>query len=74
MQGKMFHAGTICIVPVGLPARGKTYMSTKLARYLKWLGVKTQVFNTGEFRRKLYGPNTIHHLFNPGRNRLVVEL
>ncbi|KAJ1503490.1 hypothetical protein HMI54_008030 [Coelomomyces lativittatus] len=61
----MFHAGTICIVPVGLPARGKTYMSTKLARYLKWLGVKTQVFNTGEFRRKLYGPNTIHHLFNP---------
>lgn len=30
------------IVMVGLPARGKTYISTKLTRYLNWIGVKTK--------------------------------
>ena len=29
------------IVMVGLPARGKTYISKKLARYLNWIGVPT---------------------------------
>lgn len=31
-----------CFVMVGLPARGKTYISKKLARYLNWIGVKTK--------------------------------
>jgi broad specificity phosphatase PhoE len=35
----------------GLPARGKTYISKKLARYLHWIGIKTKVFNVGEYRR-----------------------
>ncbi|CAF0936753.1 unnamed protein product [Didymodactylos carnosus] len=39
------------IVMVGLPARGKTYISKKLARYLHWIGIKTKVFNVGEYRR-----------------------
>ncbi|CAB3409340.1 unnamed protein product [Caenorhabditis bovis] len=39
------------IVMVGLPARGKTYISKKLCRYLKWTGFKTKVFNVGEYRR-----------------------
>uniref|UniRef100_A0A3B3BGW6 6-phosphofructo-2-kinase domain-containing protein n=1 Tax=Oryzias melastigma TaxID=30732 RepID=A0A3B3BGW6_ORYME len=30
------------IVMVGLPARGKTYMSKKLTRYLNWIGVPTK--------------------------------
>uniref|UniRef100_A0A0M3JDG1 6PF2K domain-containing protein n=1 Tax=Anisakis simplex TaxID=6269 RepID=A0A0M3JDG1_ANISI len=29
------------IVMVGLPARGKTYISRKLCRYLKWIGFST---------------------------------
>ncbi|KNE65063.1 hypothetical protein AMAG_10727 [Allomyces macrogynus ATCC 38327] len=64
--GRMFHAGTICIVPVGLPARGKTYMSKKLCRYLRWLGVKTEVYNIGTYRRKLFGANLPHSFFDPG--------
>ncbi|XP_007503992.1 6-phosphofructo-2-kinase/fructose-2,6-bisphosphatase 3 isoform X1 [Monodelphis domestica] len=39
------------IVMVGLPARGKTYMSKKLTRYLNWIGVPTKVFNVGDYRR-----------------------
>lgn len=30
------------IVMIGLPARGKTYMSKKLTRYLNWIGVPTK--------------------------------
>lgn len=41
------------IVMVGLPARGKTYISRKLCRYLKWTGFNTMVFNVGDYRRDL---------------------
>ncbi|KAK0146846.1 6-phosphofructo-2-kinase/fructose-2,6-bisphosphatase [Merluccius polli] len=40
------------IVMVGLPARGKTYISKKLTRYLNWIGVPTRVFNVGQYRRE----------------------
>lgn len=30
------------VVMVGLPARGKTYMSKKLTRYLNWTGCPTK--------------------------------
>ncbi|MEE6481658.1 hypothetical protein FKM82_012929 [Ascaphus truei] len=40
------------IVMVGLPARGKTYISKKMTRYLNWIGVPTKVFNVGEYRRE----------------------
>lgn len=35
------------IVMIGLPARGKTYMSKKLTRYLNWIGVPTK----GQYQR-----------------------
>ena len=31
------------IAMVGLPARGKTYISKKLSRYLNWIGINTRV-------------------------------
>jgi broad specificity phosphatase PhoE len=37
---------------VGLPARGKTFMSKKLTSYLSWIGIETRIFNVGEYRRK----------------------
>lgn len=40
------------IVMVGLPARGKTYISKKLSRYLNWIGINTRAFNAGDYRRK----------------------
>lgn len=35
------------IVMIGLPARGKTYMSKKLTRYLNWIGVPTKGITLG---------------------------
>lgn len=40
---------------VGLPARGKSYITKKLARYLNWLQHDTQIFNVGERRRVAAG-------------------
>lgn len=39
------------IFMVGLPARGKSYICRKLARYLSWCGFNTRVFNVGNKRR-----------------------
>ena len=36
---------------VGLPARGKSYVTKKIARYLNWLQHDTRIFNVGERRR-----------------------
>ncbi|GFZ48093.1 hypothetical protein JCM24511_05841 [Saitozyma sp. JCM 24511] len=54
-SGRLWHAGLILIVTVGLPARGKTHISRALERYLRWLGVKTRVYSLGDYRRKVLG-------------------
>ncbi|KAK9372827.1 6-phosphofructo-2-kinase-domain-containing protein [Lipomyces chichibuensis] len=57
-SGRLFHAGKICIVLVGLPARGKTHLAVSLTRYLRWLGVKTHAFHLGDYRRVHIAPGT----------------
>ncbi|KAF5386441.1 hypothetical protein D9757_005843 [Collybiopsis confluens] len=54
-SGLLFHAGKILVITIGLPARGKTHISRALERYLRWMGVKTQVVSLGDFRRKTLG-------------------
>lgn len=54
-SGRLFHSGRIVIATVGLPARGKTHTAVALARYLRWLGVKTRVFHLGDYRRTAVG-------------------
>ncbi|KAG8759980.1 Fructose-2,6-bisphosphatase [Serendipita sp. 396] len=41
----------IVLAMVGLPARGKSYLSNKLTRYLQWLEYDVKVFNVGNLRR-----------------------
>jgi 6-phosphofructo-2-kinase/fructose-2,6-biphosphatase 4 len=54
-SGLLWHAGKILVVTVGLPARGKTHISRALERYLRWMGVKTNVISLGDHRRKVAG-------------------
>ncbi|XP_045612118.1 6-phosphofructo-2-kinase/fructose-2,6-bisphosphatase 1 isoform X2 [Procambarus clarkii] len=56
------------VAMVGLPARGKTYIAMKLARYLNWVGLPTKVFNVGDYRRQAVGNYRGHDFFHP-RNR-----
>ncbi|XP_074646867.1 6-phosphofructo-2-kinase/fructose-2,6-bisphosphatase-like isoform X2 [Tubulanus polymorphus] len=53
----------LVIAMVGLPARGKTYISKKLTRYLNWVGIKTRVFNVGEYRRNATKDYQCHNFF-----------
>jgi len=45
----------LVIVMVGLPARGKSYITKKLVRYLNWLQHDSKIFNVGERRREVAG-------------------
>ncbi|GAA5949104.1 hypothetical protein JCM10213_007092 [Rhodosporidiobolus nylandii] len=47
-----YSEAKIVVAMVGLPARGKSYLSNKLQRYLLWL--EYQVFNVGQYRRQIY--------------------
>lgn len=55
----------LVIVMVGLPARGKSYITKKLARYLNWLQHDTRIFNVGEKRRVVAGGQPVSP--NPAR-------
>eukprot|EP00095_Tigriopus_kingsejongensis_P009052 maker-scaffold308_size214241-snap-gene-0.27 protein:Tk09052 transcript:maker-scaffold308_size214241-snap-gene-0.27-mRNA-1 annotation:"hypothetical protein DAPPUDRAFT_304281" len=43
------------VAMVGLPARGKSYISEKLKRYLNWIHINTRKFNVGVRRRQEAG-------------------
>ena len=43
----------LVIAMVGLPARGKSYISKMLMRYLKWTGFECELFNVGSYRREM---------------------
>lgn len=43
----------VCVVMVGLPARGKSLIAQKIVRYLSWLSIKSKCFNVGTYRRKI---------------------
>ncbi|ODQ65781.1 bifunctional 6-phosphofructo-2-kinase/fructose-2,6-bisphosphate 2-phosphatase, partial [Nadsonia fulvescens var. elongata DSM 6958] len=43
----------LVIVMVGLPARGKSYITNKLCRYLTWQQHRCKIFNVGNTRQQL---------------------
>lgn len=61
----------ICMV--GLPARGKTYISRKLAGYLTWIGIKVEVFNVGEYRRKATKEYNHHDFFKSTNTEVNIK-
>jgi len=60
--------GKLLIALVGLPARGKSYISRTLERHFNWSGINTETFNCGDYRRKNIGvhlPSTFYDPENP---------
>lgn len=55
----------LIIAMVGLPARGKSFTSNRLANYLNWCGLKCKVFNAGEFRRNILNGFQDNLFFDP---------
>lgn len=54
------------IAMVGLPARGKSVVARKIKENLEKEGVRIQVFNNGDVRRRLLPENTSHaDFYNP---------
>lgn len=45
----------LVIIMVGLPARGKSYITKKITRYLSWQQHNTRIFNVGNRRRVAAG-------------------
>ncbi|RDL38232.1 Phosphoglycerate mutase-like protein [Venustampulla echinocandica] len=41
----------LVVIMVGLPARGKSYITKKIQRYLSWQQYETRIFNVGNRRR-----------------------
>ncbi|MBW2357615.1 MAG: AAA family ATPase, partial [Deltaproteobacteria bacterium] len=62
------------IVMVGLPARGKSTIASKLRDNLIRDGIRTRIFNNGDLRRKLFLKDTSHSGFYDPKNREGVAL
>ena len=51
---------------VGLPARGKSTIATKIKENLKNDSIKSRIFNNGDLRRRLFPQNTsVAEFYNP---------
>eukprot|EP01114_Cavostelium_apophysatum_P016203 TRINITY_DN4554_c0_g2_i1.p1 TRINITY_DN4554_c0_g2~~TRINITY_DN4554_c0_g2_i1.p1 ORF type:complete len:558 (+),score=68.88 TRINITY_DN4554_c0_g2_i1:27-1676(+) len=60
-----FQRQKLVFAMVGLPARGKSYVARKMARYLQWVGVPTRVFNVASYRRERLGAAKTAEFFDP---------
>jgi len=59
----------LIIVMVGLPARGKSFVSMKIARFFNWYGVKAKIFNQGVYRKLTVGLNVKNDYFDEVKNQ-----
>lgn len=63
----------ILLVFVGLPASGKSYTSFHIHQYFNWLGIKTKIYNCGNYRRNLCRNNQ-DALFFDNKNENYVKI
>lgn len=64
----------VCVVMVGLPARGKSLIAQKIVRYLSWLSIKSKCFNIGNFRRALLSVEKLDATFFDPYNKEAVKV
>ena len=65
VQASLQKEGKLVLAMVGLPARGKTFMARRLKRHLSWIGYKTDIYNVGNFRRRILGATQPAQFFDP---------
>lgn len=58
---------------VGLPARGKSYIVKMIMRYLRWTGIKSEIFNVGNYRRKMDFAAVSADFFDQGNKEAQVQ-
>ena len=64
----------LVVIMVGLPARGKTFLSLRLKRYLEWQGYGVMIFNAGRYRRDILGMGSSRsEFFDPLVKRFAKE-
>ena len=63
----------LIIIMVGLPARGKSYLVKKIARYLNWLQHPTRIFNVGDRRRVAAGSHRPSHQSNRSVDGALID-
>jgi len=67
----------LALVTVGMPSRGKSYISRRICRFLNWLGLKSAVFLTDKYRaRRADGEGAMAAMesyFDPGDPDAVVR-
>ena len=57
---------SLIILMVGLPASGKSYLSTRLCRFFSFFhGIKCEIFNVGNYRRELSGTKLPASFYSP---------
>lgn len=63
----------VVVAMVGLPARGKSFISRKVERFLQWRGAKTRMFNVGKYRRDFVKPEESgrSEFFDPSNSSAV---
>ena len=64
----------LVIAMVGLPARGKSFISKMIIRYLKWTGFECEVFNVGSHRRHVGLQSADASFFGNGNESLREEM
>jgi len=61
------------LVMVGLPARGKSTIATRLKQNLLQDGIKVEIFNNGDLRRKIIKENSSYPEFYDPNNKAAYE-
>ena len=64
----------LVIAMCGLPGTGKSYIAQRICGYLGWRGVPVKIFNAGDYRRKVIGPESNSANFFDPNNAQALDM
>lgn len=64
----------LVIIMVGLPGSGKTFVAKRICRYISFfLDIPSEIFNVGDYRRKICGSQMPASFFDPKNEEALAE-